>query len=321
MRRLLKILGVIAAILVITFLIFRTPDTDPAEMRAKYGGEPSQYVELEPGLTVHLRDEGPRDAPAIVLVHGLGADLHTWQPRVEDLREDYRVIRYDQIGHGLTGPAPDGQYEISSFAADLGLVVDSMGLEQFVLVGSSMGGRVAVSYALENQERLTGLVLIGASGAPVTETGSGNLAYSIVATPGIRNLVKYITPRSVIEKSMQQSVSNQDLVTPKQVDRYWELLRYPGNRAAALERLSIPRNQYSAEQMSGLDVPSLLMWGEEDALVPVSVGNWYAEHLPDAQLVLYPAIGHLPHEETAQASLADFRKWLVSGPLTTETGE
>ena len=122
------------------FLIFRTPDTDPAEMRAKYGGEPSQFVLLASGQKIHLRDEGPKDAPAIVLLHGSAADLHTWEPWVEVLSQDYRVIRFDQVGHGLTGPDAGGDYSLDNFVADIDEVADVMGLEQFVLGGSSMGG-------------------------------------------------------------------------------------------------------------------------------------------------------------------------------------
>ena len=96
----------LVALLVIAFLIFRTPDTDAAEMRAKYGGPPSQFVDIGDGVTVHLRDEGPKDAPAIILLHGSNADLHTWDPWVQALKDQYRVIRFDQVGHGLTGPDP-----------------------------------------------------------------------------------------------------------------------------------------------------------------------------------------------------------------------
>ncbi|MEO0056810.1 MAG: hypothetical protein RIT17_246, partial [Pseudomonadota bacterium] len=105
-RGLLALLGV----LVIAFLIFRTPDTDAAAMRAKYGGPPSQFVDIGDGVTVHLRDEGPKTAPAIILLHGSNADLHTWEPWVTALKTQYRVIRFDQVGHGLTGPDPAEDY-------------------------------------------------------------------------------------------------------------------------------------------------------------------------------------------------------------------
>ena len=108
MKWFLRLIGIVAVALVATFFIFRVPDTDPAEMQAKYGSAPSQMVEIGDGRLVHLRDEGPRDAPVIVLLHGSNADLHTWQPWVDALSDDYRVIRFDQRGDGLTGPAGDG---------------------------------------------------------------------------------------------------------------------------------------------------------------------------------------------------------------------
>lgn len=321
MKRLGKALLILALLLVLAFAIFRTPDTDPAEMRAKYGGEPSQFIELEDGMTVHLRDEGPRDAPAIILLHGSSADLHTWQPWTEALRGEYRIIRFDQIGHGLTGPALDGEYELEAFVATVDAVADQLGLEKFVLGGNSMGGWIAIGYALEHPERLAGLILVDASGAPVkSESGGGNIGFAIAATPGLNQMMKYITPRSLVEESYRQSVSNQSIVTEQGIDRYWELLRFPGNRAATIARFNTPRATYTEEQIAGLDVPVLIVWGEDDALVPLAAAEWFAENLPDASVVSYPGIGHLPMEETPEESAAAVRQWLGERALSTETG-
>lgn len=313
------------------FLIFRVPVTDPAEMRAKYGGPPSQFVELADGRSVHLRDEGPRDAPAIVLLHGSNADLHTWQPWVEDLREDYRVIRYDQRGHGLTGPAGDGDYRREAFVADVERVADALGLERFVLGGNSMGGAVAMGYAMAHPQRLDGLVLVDAGGVPMDhrdesaasevndEEAGGNLLFTLARLPGINALVASITPRSLIEQSLSQSVSNQAVVTPAAVDRYWELLRYPGNRAATLDRFALPREEYARANVARVAVPTLVMWGEEDALIPFSAAHWYSDALPKAELVHYPGIGHLPMEEAPERSAADLRAWLAERSLVGAT--
>lgn len=313
------------------FLIFRVPDTDPEEMRAKYAGSPSQFVELADGSTVHLRDEGPRDAPVVMLLHGSNADLHTWQPWVENLRGDYRVIRYDQRGHGLTGPAADGDYRREAFIADVDLVVDALGLERFVLGGNSMGGAIAMGYAMAHPERLAGLVLVDASGVPMDhrnegaadageDEGGGNILFTLARLPGVNALVASITPRSLVEQSLSQSVSNQAVVTPEAVDRYWELLRYPGNRTATLDRFAIPREEYAREDVARVAVPTLVMWGEEDALIPFSAAAWYQDALPDAELVHYPGIGHLPMEEAPERSVADLREFLA-GLSLQESGQ
>ncbi|WP_298337185.1 alpha/beta hydrolase [uncultured Erythrobacter sp.] len=312
MKWVLRILGVLVALLVVVFLVFRVPDTDRDAMRAKYGGEPSQFVTLANGQEVHLRDEGPRDALPIILLHGSAADLHTWQPWADGLSSDYRVIRYDQIGHGLTGPAVGGTYTLADFTGDVERIADHLGLERFVLGGNSMGGWVTAGYALENPERLAGIVLVDASGSPVRRTSGsgGNTGFSIATTPVLNQGMRFITPRSIIERSLSQSVSNQEIVTPEAVDRYWELLRYPGNRAATIDRFATKRVVYSDEDIRSLTMPTLILWGEEDALTPVEAGTWYHKRLPSSSLIAYPGIGHLPHEEAPEATLTDLRAWL-----------
>ncbi len=315
MRRAVRALGIVAALLFIAFFLLRTPDTDPAAMIAKYGAPPSRMVQLADGQRVHLRDEGPRAAPAIVLLHGSNADLHTWQPWVEDLRRNYRVIRYDQIGHGLTGAARDGDYTTDAFASDVGEVADALGLERFVLAGNSMGGAVAARFAMLHPERLTGLVLVDAGGAPVQRKGGGNLAFAIAAMPGINRLAGEITPRALVQRSLLQSVSNQSIVTPEAVDRYWELARYPGNREAMLARFSQARSPFTAGQIRAIRVQTLVMWGKEDSLIPYEAAGWYMAHLPNATLASYPGIGHLPMEEAPERSVADLRDWLTASGI------
>tara|TARA_R100000900_G_scaffold141167_1_gene122068 strand:- start:95 stop:1072 length:978 start_codon:yes stop_codon:yes gene_type:complete len=305
-----RILGALALVLLAAFFILRVPDTDPAEMQAKYGAAPSRMLAVGDGRQVHVRDEGPRDAP-IVLLHGSNADLHTWQAWTDALSADYRVVRFDQRGHGLTGPAADADYSIEAFAGDIDAVVDALGVERFVLAGNSMGGAIAMQYAIASPERLDGLVLVDASGAPIERDADGNIAFKLAAMPGVGSVMSQVLPRSLVERSLSQSVSNQKIVTGEAVDRYWELARYPGNRDATRARFSTPRSAFSAEQVAQTDVPTLVMWGEEDKLIPYEAAGWYMDHLPDATLAAYPGIGHLPMEEAPERSAADLQQWLA----------
>lgn len=307
-----RILGVLVALVVVAFLILRVPDTDPEEMRAKYAGPPSQFVEIGDGVTVHLRDEGPRDGVPIILLHGSNADLSTWQPWVEGLSDTYRVIRFDQVGHGLTGADTNEDYGIDNFVADIDEVADRLELDTFFLGGNSMGGGHSVAYALQHPERLRGLILVDAGGAPELRESKGNIGFTIARTPVLNQVIKHITPRSMVEQSLSQSVSNQDIVTEAAVDRYWEMLRYPGNRGATIARFSGGWSSFTAEEVATITVPTLVMWGEEDALIAVESGRWYAETLPASTLVTYPGIGHLPQEEAPERSIADVRSWLES---------
>lgn len=323
MKWVLRIVLALVAVLVVLFLIFRTPDTDPTEMRAKYGGEPSQFVAIGDGVTVHLRDEGPRDGVPIILLHGSNADLHTWQPWVDGLRDTYRVIRFDQIGHGLTGGDPDEDYSRENFVEDILEVADALKLDRFILGGNSMGGKHALAFATAHPDRLAGLILVDASGGPMLqqkdeEDDGGNIGFAIARTPGINRIAEQITPRSLIEQSLRQSVSVQSAVTDEAVDRYWELLRYPGNRRATMARFSSDYDPLSEKEIAAITIPALIQWGEEDRLIPLSTGEWLDRTLPNSKLVVYPEIGHLPHEEAPKATLADLRQWLSTLEFTRQ---
>lgn len=311
MRRAGKWLGIVLAVLVVAFLLLRTPDTDIAAMRAKYGAAPSQFVDLGGGLTVHLRDEGPRDAPVIMLLHGSNADLHTWEPWVKDLTRDFRVVRFDHIGHGLTGPNPAGDYRPAAFAQTVERVANKLGLERFVLAGNSIGGGFALTYALQHPERVTHLALLDPVGAPKADGSRGNIGFKIAATPGVNLLMEEITPRFLVEQSLSQTVTNQAVVTPAAVDRYWELLRYPGNRKATLARFALGPDKFVAAQLAAIKQPVLILWGEQDALLPVAGGRWFNQAIPGSKLIVYPGIGHLPQEEAAAQSVADLRAFLA----------
>lgn len=318
MKWALRGLLALVAVLGIAFLIFRTPDTEPAEMRAKYGGPPSQFVDIGGGVTVHLRDEGPKDAPAIILLHGSNADLHTWEAWTLALKNRYRVIRFDQVGHGLTGPDPKGDYSTANYTADVGAVADKLGLKTFILGGNSMGGKHALAYTIAHPERVTALVLVNGSGGPIlklsrtaAEKESGNIGFTIARMPGLNRIAEQITPRSLIATSLEQSVSVKAVASEAAIDRYWELLRYPGNRRATLARFSQPYDPLAEADIAKVTVPTLILWGEEDRVIPIEAGRWLAQTLPNDTLVTYPGIGHLPQEEAVGATLDALMPWLA----------
>jgi pimeloyl-ACP methyl ester carboxylesterase len=311
-KRFGKWLLIILVVLAGAFLLLRTPDTDPAAMKAKYGGPPSQFVDLGGGLTVHLRDEGPRDAPVLVLLHGSNADLHTWDAWTKTLSNQFRVIRFDQIGHGLTGPNPAGAHSLDDMVATTEKVRAKLGIERIVVAGNSMGGAIAAKYAMVHPQHLSALVLVDAGGAPQPpdRKGRGNIGFTLAATPGVNLLMRSITPRNLIERSLRQSVSNQAVVTEAAVDRYWELLRYPGNRAATAERFATPRKGFTAQELATIRTPTLILWGEEDKLISVAGARWYNAGITGSKLKIYPRIGHLPQEEAAEATAAEVRAFL-----------
>lgn len=328
MRKILKRLALAFVILLAAGLaVGYTPDTDPAAMKAKYGGPASQFLTLKPGLTVHVRDQGLRNGPVLVLIHGSNASLHTWDAWVERLGGQYRIVSLDLPGHGLTGAHPERDYSAAAFVDTVDQVVNRLGVTRFALAGNSMGGWVSWNYAVRHPEKLTALILIDASGAPEGQGAAIPIGFRLAQSPLMRPLLKIITPRFIVARSLKQSVSNQAIVTEAATDRYWELLRYPGNREATGIRQAAygRRAPATPAQMATLTMPTLILWGQEDKLIPVTSARWFARSIAGSRLIIYPGIGHLPMEETAERSAADASAFLKAvaapAPVTSGAGQ
>lgn len=313
MKRVLTGLALLTALAVaLLFAWGYEPDRDPAALREEYANAASRFVDVGGGLSIHVRDEGRRDGPALVLLHGSSSSLHTWEPWVRRLGGAFRIISIDQIGHGLTGPNPAGDYSSAAFVRTLDRALTRMGVDRFALAGNSMGGWVAWNYALAHPGKLSALILVDASGPPDAEPTALPIGFRIARTPGINRLARVITPRDLVERSVRQSMSNQTVIDDRMIDRYWNLLLYPGNREATGDRAATARNVADLDALGRLKVPTLILWGAEDKLIPVSAGRWFARTIPGSRLIVYPDIGHLPMEEAPDRSAADVGAWLRS---------
>ena len=255
-KRLLWPLVALAA-LVVTFLILRTPDTDRDAMIAKYGNPAgvTNFARGPAGQSIHYRDQGCRTCPAMILLHGSNASLHTWEPLVARLGRDYRIVTLDLPGHGLTGATPDGDYSPAGMMAAVDVVAAELALDSFILGGNSMGGAVSWQYALAQPARVEALLLLNAGGMPPRpgeKAAASNIGFRIMRNPVGRWLAGQITPRALVASSLEQSVSNQAVVTEAAIDRYWELLRFPGNREATVlrARTQPPSSQRAARNAS-----------------------------------------------------------------------
>ena len=294
---------------------FRVDDIPVETLRGKYGSADSQYVELAPGTIVHLRDQGPRDGFPIVLLHGSNASLHTWEPWVDRLKGKFRVITFDFPAHGLSGPVPSRDYSSNSYVAITEKVVAHLGLQRFALGGNSMGGGVAWRYTVANPEKVAALILVDAAGQPPTKPNeSMPLGFRIARTPILRDIVATVTPRRLLESSFKQSVSVQSIATPAMIDRYWELLRYPGNRQATLDRFGGYKPATKAETLRQILVPTLILWGRDDKVIPVDSAGWFSQQLPNARVTILEDVGHIPMEEAPDRALAPVLALLASLP-------
>ena len=313
MKRLFAFAAGLVAILVIAFALLRTPDTDAAEMIAKYGGADARFADGAGGLRVHWRDEGCRDCPAIILLHGSNASLHTWAPIVARLGGEFRLITLDQPGHGLTGPHPRDDYTATGMFEALNAVANAARLDHFYLGGNSMGGWVSWRYALAHPERVDGLILIDASG-PALRAGESAprppIGFMLMRKPFLAPLVEQITPRAIIEKTLRASIANQAIVSDQMIDRYWELNRFPGNRRAMTIRARRNLVDPEAARLHEIAQPTLILWGAEDRVILPSTAQSFGERLPNAEILMLDGVGHLPMEEAPDRTANAIRRFL-----------
>ncbi len=320
-KRVLIPLAVLLVIVAI-FLALRTPDTARDAMIAKYGGPDASFAAGPAGQRIHYRDQGRRDGRTIVLLHGSNSSLQTWEPLVKRLGGDYRIVTLDLPGHGLTGGTPDKDYSAAGMIAAVDVVAAKLGLDHFILGGNSMGGWVAWRYALAEPGRVDALLLLDAAGMPLRKgekAPESNLGFRLLKNPVGRWLAGQITPRSLVEKSLRQSVAKTGIVDDAMVDRYWELLRFPGNREATALRATLDREPAMADRIGEIKVPVLILFGKQDRLINPSAALTFHDRIAGSEVVLLDDVGHLPMEEAPDATamtIADFltRRLAASSP-------
>lgn len=319
------ILLLLVGVLIFYFAVLRKPDIPYAELEAKYANAESEYLTLDNGQRIHYRDEGPKlagspDATPYLLVHGYSASLHTWEPWVEILSQNHRVISVDLPGHGLSNVPDPSQLSILYFVNTLDEVLADLGVEKVIYAGSSMGGNTGWSFALEHPEHIEGLVLVGASGWPRTdsEADSGPAVFKLLEMPIIGDMIRNIDPKPLFASGLKDAVYDTSLITDEMVERYADFARAPGHRDALLSIRQEERTVATKERLAALTTPTLVLQGTHDKLVPARHAELFDDALPNSELIIYGDIGHIPMEEIPERSAQDMLSWQTRLNLTPE---
>lgn len=310
LRGILVLISIIGLVIAGIVFAFSDPDIPADLLVAKYGQAPSQFVDLPSGAHVHYRDQGQPNGMPLVLLHGSNASLHTWEPWVKQLADQFRVISVDLPAHGLTGPVPGDDYSQAGMANFVDEFTRRLKVERFALAGNSMGGGIAARFAIEHPERLTHLILVDAAGLPTKTPQDPGLGFRIARTPVLQNLLLYVSPRRLFEDGLKKAIVDDAIVTSEMVDRYWELNRRAGTRAATLKRFQTPSDDYIEQNVAKIATPTLILWGELDTLVPRDVGDAYNNAIKGSKLIVYKNVGHIPMEEVPDQSARAVREFL-----------
>jgi pimeloyl-ACP methyl ester carboxylesterase len=319
-RVLLWIVGIVAVLIGLAFLFLGDPEVPRDVLLKKYGLAPSQFVDLASGARAHYRDQGNKAGPALVLLHGSNASLHTWEPWVEILGDEFRVVTVDLPGHGLTIAKADEAYTAESMATFVDEFATTIGVERFAVAGNSMGGGVAGRVAMQFPARVSHLIFIDSGGVIAPNMPPPPSFFFLVRTPVLRDFLRLIPGRPIAEQTLKASFANQALVTPDMIDRYWELNRGPGIRMATRKRFSMELEYFQGEDkyfranLPKIAIPTLILWGLKDQLLPVSAADIFKSAIPGAQAIIYDDGGHILQEDLAERSAADARTFLRGPP-------
>lgn len=307
-RSLILVLSGAAFFLVAGFVAVWAPDRPVEALQARWAPPPSQFVAID-GMQVHLRDEGPRDDPVpIVLIHGTSDSLHTWDGWTRSLVERRRVIRFDLPGFGLTGPDPGDNYAVDRYVRFVIAVLDRLGVRECVLAGNSLGGQIAWETAFAAPLRVRQLVLVDAGGYAFVPQGVP-VAFRLARLPAVRPLFEHLLPRGVVLSSVRNVYGDPARVTPELVDRYYDMALRAGNRRALGIRMDAVMAS-DVRRLSALALPTLVIWGGRDRLIPLQWGRRFEQDIRGARLVVFDELGHVPHEEDPQQTVRVVRQFL-----------
>ena len=170
-----------------------------------------------------------------------------------------------------------------------------------------MGGRISLKYAIENLERVNGLVLLCSSG-PTRKDFTAN-GPRLMKNPLGRALIKRLWSRKMAKLFMDM-VFDGTLTIDEEIDRMWDFSKYPGSMNAMFREFAEIREDFNSAEIEQLSTNTLLIWGEEDTICPISMGEWYDSKLANSVMVRLPNIGHLPQFECPEKCLEEMSSWL-----------
>lgn len=310
---LFRILGwsmaIIVVLLCILGSIYYQGDQSPEEVYKKYALANSKQLEVG-GVQLHYCEEGVvSDTVPLLLIHGTSSSLRTWDGVTNQLKGQYRIIRFDLPGFGLTGPNPQKIYSSAYYNQVIDSLLIQLKVKQVIVVGNSLGGSIATDYAIYQPQKVRGLVLVDAAGLPPAKKTKGAIGFTLAQMPVINKLLTVITPRFLVKKSLEDAYGDSEKVTDSLTTQYFDMLTRKGNRQALVDRMQQGWKTKNSEYLSEVKAPTLIVWGRKDRLIPVENAALYQQKISNSQVYIWDNLGHVPMEEDPIAFSEILRKW------------
>ncbi|MEM6413958.1 MAG: alpha/beta hydrolase [Pseudomonadota bacterium] len=270
------------------------------ELEKEYLTENDRFVDVS-GARVRVREQGSNTLPTIVLVHGFTYSLETWDEWTALLENDFHIIRYDLLGHGLTGPDPNKRYSPVERARFIGELFDALSIPKAILVGNSLGALAAWRFASEYPDRVEALGLIS-PGAFVIEGGE---EMPVSVSPAMKAYL-LTAPEAAVRAGAELVVGESYKVSDLRLKLMRDMIRREGNGAAMVESLEEFTLPDPSDALQKITAPTFIMWGAEDKIIPVEQGPRIASLITGAEFLKYDGVGHIAQEEIPQKTVSDF---------------
>jgi pimeloyl-ACP methyl ester carboxylesterase len=293
-----------AVVAVVVSLSFYHSDIPVETLKAKYAYSDSKFMELD-GLNVHYRIIG--SGKPVVLLHGTGASLHTWEQFSDNLKDSFQLISLDLPAFGLTGGRADHDYSMEMYTSFLKKFTEKLSLTTFDLAGNSLGGRIAWEFAATYPEQVRKLILLDAAGYPTGKPAPQ--VFQLARNPIMSAILTKLTPRFFVKNNMIEVYDNDALVSDALVDRMFDMNLREGNRQAFVDRAKLPLD-VNTDRVKMIADSTLIIWGDNDPWFPVSCANSFHKDLKNNQLAIIKNCGHLPMEERAVETAGLVRAFL-----------
>lgn len=264
--------------------------------------KPGKVIDVK-GVPIHYLDEG--SGPAVVLIHGFGGHTFSYRHQIATLSRDHRVVALDLLGYGYSGRTVDADYSLTAQASRVLGLMDALGIEQAALVGHSMGGAVAMRVAEESTDRVDRLALVASV--------SGDAAPRFRGFGVIRPLLPLLS-HIAKDRILRASFSDHSKITAEIRDAYIAPMRISGSMDG-LRRIMADAQRDEPIKYERITQPTLILWGEDERLLPGFTLDRLRQRLPHAEVVTVLAAGHLLLEEQPEACSRVLREFLAARPL------
>lgn len=275
-----------------------------ATTQSPYFQSTDQIVTID-DVDIRLRDEGSKDTPAIIMVHGFTSSLETWDALAAELKSDYRIIRFDLPGHGLSGTDPANDYSNERTVALFSKLVGTLKLDNPVLLGNSLGGLVAWRTEANNTGTASKLILISPGGFSIN-----GVTDKPVDVPMMVKFYLTKAPSAGVKQATTALYGDPSKLTEARIIEVGDMMAQPGNGDAFVSRAEQFTLPAPEPDLAKVLVPTLIIWGDKDIMVPVDQGPKFAAAMPNATLRTYEGVGHVPQEEATKRLAKDIREFL-----------